>query len=305
MKTFLEQGHGIFLIGAVAGVGVLCKWCLLFYYAGIGQACKAFAETKNKTIAFIRTDLEKRKNEEVGIKSAMIYTECRLAERRVLGIRVGALEILADQSLLLVLLCGVLVAFSCVLSGCEDKIVFQPLFFSGVLIFLMIAADLIMGLKEKRRRVRLSIRDYIENKWASGTVCVELSEEPSAKEIRRQKKAERKEEKANKKLHRTEEKTCKKAQKVRRVKERQVSSKHVRGRKNGKAQEEKRRLTEELLRERRQLEARQLAQQRNKEIPGEIMKEEEPVREEAAATTENIEMTYEMLLSEVIAEYLA
>lgn len=323
MRELLEQGYGMFLIGAVTGVGVLCKLGLFFYYSGIGQACKQFAETKNKTIAYIREDLEKRKNAELGIKSAMIYTECRLAERKVLGIRLGALEILADQSLLLVLLCGVLVAFSCVLSGCENKTVFQPLFFSGVLTFLLIVADLITGLKEKHRRVRLCIRDYIENRWAFGAECCELSEELSDKEMKRQRRAERKAEKKSKR----DEKRSKKVEKVKPVKGKKPSHRAARGKKNGKAQEEKRRLTEELLRERRQLEARHFAQQRNKvraefdeketvveevcvvadqpvvqDVPG---KEEQQVREEAAATTENPEITYEMLLSEVLAEYLA
>lgn len=336
MKELLEQGYGNMIIGAVTGAGVLCKWCLFFYYAGIGQACKKFTDTKNKTIVFIRNDLEKRKNANQGIKSAMIYTECRLAERKVLGIRLGGLETLAEQSLLLVLLSGVLVAFSGVLSGCENETVFRPLFYSSVFVFLMMIADLITGLKEKRRRVRLCIRDYIENRWAPDQECAEWSEEFSAKEIRRQKRAERREEKKQKETARREEREKKKADKVKPVKVKRVSGKSLNGKKNGKAQEEKRRLTEELLRERRQLEARHFAQQRKvcaesaenvtmvqeevnsfvrSGVPEDSVvrsqpvmreeKEQEPVREEAAATTENAGMTYEMLLSEVIAEYLA
>ena len=105
---------------------------------------------------------------------------------------------------------------------------------------------------------------------------------------------------------------------------------NVQSRKKGKAQEEKRRLTEELLRERRQLEARSFAEQRKKEQ--DVQVEVEQIQEEAAAamtqceetvvaekaceTVETLcreaiperkeeELSYEQLLSEVLAEYLA
>ncbi len=353
MRELLEQGYGIILIGAVAGVGVLCRWLLLFYYAGIGRACKAFNRTKNKTIAYIRNDLKMRKNANLGIKSAMIYTECRLAERRVTGVRLGVLEAVTEQSLLLVLLSGVLTAFSGVLSGCDNKQVFQHLFFCGTLTFLMIVLDLLTGFKEKHKRVRLFIRDYIENIWSFDGECAGAAEPLPEKEQKSRSKKERKAEKKSKAEKEGEEKKCKtakirKAEKKKERKFKQEDKKQrkeqkqleklsrkssVNRKKRGKAQEEKRRLTEELLRERRQLEARHFAEQRCREreetvvkeiavvteecvVPAEPeeskerRKEQEQVREEAAAATETgateaVEVTYETLLSEVLAEYLA
>lgn len=346
MRELLEQGYGIVGIGAVAGVGLLCRWILLFYYSGIGQACKEFGRTKNKTVSYIREDLKNRKNANLGIKSAMIYTECRLAERKVLGIRLGVLETVAEQSLLLVLLSGVLIAFLGGLLGCEGKTSFLHLFFCGVITFLVLVADLFTGLKEKHRRVRLQIRDYIENMWAFGAECAGTEEYLPEKEKKRRAKTERnaekkvgeKKKKTSEETKRAKEKKSRRGEKKEARKQRQfekerqrlekkVSHEAKKRRKHGKAQEEKRRLTEELLRERRQLEARHFAQQRNiavaeqeekepvtvaKEcgVPTvsaalpEHDKEQERAREEAAAT-EAVEVTYETLLGEVLAEYLA
>jgi len=337
MRDLLEQSYGIILIGAVAGVGILCRWLLLFYYAGIGRACRGFNRTKNKTIAYIRSDLEMRKNGNLGIKSAMIYTECRLAERRIMGVRLGALEAVAEQSLLLVLLSGVLTAFSGALSGCDNKQVLEHLLFSGTLTFLMIVLDLITGFKEKHKRVRLSIRDYIENIWSVDGECA------GAEETLPEKKKKSKEEKDHKtaKIRRTEKKrdrklkrTEKKQQKEQKQQEKGNRKVSANRKKRGKAQEEKRRLTEELLRERRQLEARHFAEQRSREREETVVKEitvvaeesvvqtesellpdsgnvqgngkeQEQVREEAAAATETVGVTYETLFNEVLAEYLA
>ena len=224
MRELLEQGYGIVGIGAVAGVGMLCRWMLLFYYSGIGQACKEFGRTKNKTVSYIREDLEKRKNANLGIKSAMIYTECRLAERKVLGIRLGALETVAEQSLLLILISGVLIAFLGGLLGCEIKTVFLHLFFCGVIMFLVLVADLFTGLKEKHKRVRLQIRDYIENMWAFGAECAGTEEKVPEKEKKRQAKKERKAEKkaGEKKKKATEETKKTKEKKNHRVEKKEA-----------------------------------------------------------------------------------
>lgn len=119
-----------------------------------------------------------------------------------------------------------------------------------------------------------------------------------------------------------------------------VGTKSGAGRKkNGKAQEEKRRLTEELLRERRQMEARSFAQMRKaeaewqeKEVQAimpeesdrqkvcetevqaalpEMPTEKESRKEAADAAVRAVEeaaatkVSYEMMLSDVLAEYLA
>lgn len=315
MKELLEQGGGFVFIGIVAGVGMLVRVLLFAYYTVLVRACREPGTTKNRTLVYIREELNRRERENLGIKSAAVYTEYRLAECKVCGIRLGILEGIAEQSVFLVMLGGVLVALAGVLWGSNTRSILLGLFVSGVTVLIMLMADLTTGLREKHKRIRLCIRDYIENSPALfgeniSNVLPAVNNE----------KAEKKEERSRKNEAKREAKKEKKeVRNLRRDKPIVQTRK-----KNGKAQEEKRRLTEELLRERRQMEARHLAERREKEqkaVPELVVQEsrdvlskimpkeaEETVKtpvqqaaEEAAATT----ISYETLLREVLAEYLA
>lgn len=255
MRELLEQGVGIAIIGGVTVVGVLNRMLLLGYYGRLGRACTKFGETKQKTVAYIRKDLLRRGEREQEIKNIAVYTEYRLAEGRICGMRVGSLEHAVLYSLFLVGMSSVLVALTGVLTECGYKTVLTILFAGGISVTGLLILDIVTGLREKNKRVRLRIRDYIENGFCAG-----------------EGKAEREEEK--------------KAEKKERVNQRTDKPRTTDKKKHGKAQEEKRRLTEELLRERRQLEARSLAEQRRKEretAVAEPATEQERVQAEAAA----------------------
>lgn len=321
MKELLEQGYGIFCVIGVAGIGFLVRMLLMGYYGKLGRACESFGATKNKTISYIRKDLSFRAKNNIGMKSVTVYTECRLAECKVCGIRLGTLEGISEQSLLLVVLSGVLLAFAGVLWSCDGRQILFLLFTGGVSFLGLLLVDVMTGLREKHKRIRLTIRDYIEN-----GVHMEPCEEVT---VLREKTARKKREKKEK-----VQKTVKANRQI------TVGTKSGAGRKkNGKAQEEKRRLTEELLRERRQMEARSFAQMRKAEAEGQekevqaIMSEEsdrqkvcetevqaalpemptekESRKEAADAAVRAVEeaaatkVSYEMMLSDVLAEYLA
>jgi len=304
MKELLEQGVGVVVIGIMTGIGIVTRMVLFGYYGRLCRACKRMEKTNNKTIVYIKNDLKERVERKQQIKSALIYTECRLTERKVCGIQIGIWESILQQSIWLVLLSGILSAFACVLSGCEREMAISLLFISGGAVFVLLLQDLFGGLREKNKRIRLEIQDYIENCWGIQTEQnVDIAElgRPKKREIRKEKKSER-----------LAEKQC--------LRQGKPKKKHMK--KHGKAQEEKRRLTEELLRERRQLEARSFAEQRRKE------REEENVVQQAQAETAVTEcgkvmgqdiseatvqavsleatedVSYEILLREVLAEYL-
>lgn len=338
MKQFLEQGGEIAFVAVLAGIGVMARILLLVFYTVVGRACRNVQTTRNRTIAYIREELQRRACEEVRIKSAAVYTECRLAERRVLGIRLGILEEIAEQSVLLVLLGGVLTALVGVLRGGDGQGFLYQLALGGMAAFAFLGLDLIVGLREKRKRIRLLIRDALENSKA----FYERNTEGMLSFAKKERDVEKQEEKRKKREKRREDRQKKGKTGV----EKKENTRGLGGKQKGKAQEEKRRLTEELLRERRQMEARQLAQRREKEQKRHFMetveengkKEAETqtmpdgrpeqmmaeamlenvaafyegqekakpdellqAKEEAAATT----LSYESMLHEVLAEYLA
>ncbi len=241
MRELLEQGVGITIIGGVAAVGVLTRLLLLGYYGRLGRACTRFGETKQKTVAYIREDLLRRGEREQEIKNIAVYTEYRLAEGRIFGIRVGSVEHGGLYSLLLVGTSSVLAALAGVLTDCGYRTVLNPLFAGGASVTVLLMLDLITGVREKKKRIRLRLRDYIENCIPEENAAWETGEEKEKQHRKKEEKQERK-------------KNCN-----------GDKPKAAEKKKHGKAQEEKRRLTEELLRERRQLEARSFAEQRRKE----------------------------------------
>lgn len=312
MKILLEQGFGILGIAALTGICILVRLSLFIFYTGLSKACGNFWKSKHKALVYIKKDLKQRADEHQKIKNSMVYTECRLAECKVGIVRLGTLEGMMQQSVLLVPLCGIMIAFAGVLTGCGHREIFSVLFVSGAAVVLLLFLDLCGGVKEKHRRIRLGIRDAIENSRERTEempeVCV--TDVSSKKEKRKEKRTEKRNECKERKESKKENRNSKR---------KQITSGN---RKQGKAQEEKRRLTEELLRERRQMEARSLAELRKREqkeetelqqVCAEAAVTEQPAvhvmperkKEENAESIVPQEFTYETLLSEVLAEYLA
>ena len=269
MKEWLEQGAGVIFIGAAGGIGLAVRMLLFGYYGRLYKACKRFEKSHHKAVVYIKADLKRRGENGQEIKNAMTYTECRLAECRVLGFRIGWLENWLLYSALFVLVCGVMAAFAGTLSGCEERTVLSLLLVNGVTVLGLLATDMVLGLRERYKRIRLMIRDYIDNSWSVRAEWMEdnlLSEELSERSVK--KKEERNI--IRKKKSVSKDKPIK-----------------MKAGKKGKAQEEKRRLTEELLRERRQLEARSFAEQRKRELDMQA----EQVQEEAAVAVVQCEET--------------
>jgi hypothetical protein len=290
MKALLEQSGGVIFVGCMAGLGIAVRLILLVYYGSLSKACKRIEKTKNKTIVCIRDDLKRYEQRNQYIKNTTLYTDCRLAERKVLGIRVGSLEHFWQQSFVLVPLAGVLSALAGVLAGGTEREILFTLFVSCGLTFGLLLADLALGGREKQKRIRLYIKDYIDNRWmcqmSENTAFEEQEDVISVKSGGK----------------RNVKQTAVEKRKDRGKREKPTQRRIAAVKKKGKAQEEKRRLTEELLRERRLLEARSFAEQRRMEREAEVQLQTEQVQEEAAATA--TEVSYETLLSEVLADYL-
>lgn len=288
MKQFLELGGGVAVTGVFFGIGVLARIVLLGYYGLLGHACKRLDSTKNKTVKYIREELKSRMEKGTGMKSAAIYTENCMAERRIAGIRIGSWESSRIQSVLLAMLTGAVCSLGGVLWECDGKRILEMLFAAGGSAAILMVLDLMFGLEEKHKRIRICIREQIENVWLAGLGFTEA--EMGATHVHSAK---------------SEAKEVKKALKESRRSGKRTKQKNA-GKKHCKAQEEKRRLTEELLRERRQLEARQLTERKRNEATVQSISEAK-VEEKVPSMEKSVEedTSYESLLRNVLAEYLA
>lgn len=375
MKELLEQGGGLALTGVMLGIALIARLVLWTYYSLLGAACKNPDTTNHRTLRDIREELLRRLQDGTGVRNVMVYLECRLARAKVLGIRAGIWEGIAERSALLVLLTGALLASGGVLWECEGRMLLAMLFFSVMSAGVLLLLDVFAGLREKRERIRLCIGDYIENcclaewdrQYGKGQAACAVEEPEAAdrrcskgKKLHSDKKETKKEKTLQKQAVRKAKRAVKKEEKARkryfrnsrvragkeRRKEKRLIMQLGKEQKQRlcKAQMEKRRLTEELLRERRQMEARQLAELKSRErareaaflkegealaeeLPEEmpafmeegIALQEESVRlqeeamklpEEAVAESAEAEAaaatesSYEALLREVLAEYL-
>lgn len=304
MKQFLELGGGLVLTGVIFGIGVLARIVLFGYYGLLGHACKRLDGTKNRTVKYIREELKSRLEKGTGIKSVAVYTENCMGEQKFAGIRIGAWESAGMQTVLLVMLTGAVCSLGGMLWECEGKRILEMMFAAGGSAVILMGMDLVFGVKEKHRRSRICIREHIENFWLAGRGLEESESEStevhsSKRELKQAAKAEAKEAKEK----------AREAKKV--LKESiRTAKQNKAGKKKCKAQEEKRRLTEELLRERRQLEAKRIAERKKDESVTPEATEEtilEQVAEEAAAATTvpACDNSFESLLRNVLAEYLA
>lgn len=266
MKELLEQGIGVAVLGGIAGIGAIFRIVWYVYYKILLRACKRMEETKHKTILYIKKDLADRTEAGQTIGNGLVYTECRLAECKVAGLRIVVPEGSIQPSALLPVLSGILFATVGIAVGCDRGTILQMLLCGGTASVGLVLLDLIIRLREKYNRVRLCIRDYIEN---SRTYRKEETQ-PEVMRGNIQKERTRKAEKKEKKHKEVKEKR----KENRKVHDGDKLKKA--GKKHGKAQEEKRRLTEELLRERRQLEARSFAEQRRKKREAEAPEDRVP-----------------------------
>lgn len=288
MKQFLEAGGGLLLTGSLTGLGVLARVVLLSYYSLLGHACRRLHETKNKTVRKMKDGLRKRLEKGNEIRSISVYTEHCMAEQRLAGLRVGVWENVSMQTILLATLTGSVGALGGILWECKAGCILEQLFAVGGSVLLLLTLELVFGISEKRKRVRLCLREYMENVWLPEAALEEqetVSVHSAKRELRKAKREEKK--KAGAAMA---EKKRKKAKK-----------------KRCKAQEEKRRLTEELLRERRMLEARQLTEQKRNEsaVPESPEKPAADEKEQAVAEAAATDISYESLLRNVLSEYLA
>ena len=92
MKEWLEQGGGLMILGTVTGIGVLVRMLLFGYYRRLHKECRRFEKSRHRMIVYIREDLKRRVAKGQEIKNAMTYTECKMEECKVLGLRISWME---------------------------------------------------------------------------------------------------------------------------------------------------------------------------------------------------------------------
>lgn len=269
MKQCLEQGTGVLLCILLPAVGAVTKLVLYGYYTWLEQACQKIRETENRQIQSFRTELRHRKKNGIGVGTGDSYTVFYMRGLKIAGISVASMERIGGYSALMSLIFGGILSAAGVYFGCDGGRVVGLLFLGTAAAAGLLLIDLFFGVEEKKKRICFCMEDY------------------AAYILSKEENSEKKEQVLAFPL----------------TKEESQAETSGKARKEGRAQEEKRRLTEELLKERRQLSARQYIE----EVPN-TDTEKEPasaaVREDVTEKQDNTEK-YEKILRSVLAEFLS
>lgn len=317
MKQILEQGTGVLLCAALPAAGAVLRLAVFGYYTWLERACQRINETENRTIHRLKTEINHRKKNGIGVGTEDAYTVFYLNTCSFAGISIQTMErICSSSALLSLLVCAILSGAGAYL-GCATERVIGMLLLGAACATGLLLMDLFLGAEEKKKRILFYFEDLVRNIQGKPEEDKKKDAErvlafPLITEINRTGNAEKTTEMED--VRRETKTGVPAAKKEENGKRAEMTGKN---RKEGRAQEEKRRLTEELLRERRQLSARQYIEETaasetaafGKGTFGAEVLETEPgniqkAREECAVT-ENDTDKYEKILRSVLAEFLS
>ena len=163
MDKLLEQGYAILLIAVVAVAGMMARSILLGYYRGILNACGNMSSTKNKAIRCLREQFVNRYQAEFGVHNVDIFVDKYLINCRLCGILLSTWENFCGQTLWCSLLFSALSAFLTMMYGLSSKLILSTIFAGLCGTTLLILFDGMGQLSTKKRRLRIQLRDYLEN----------------------------------------------------------------------------------------------------------------------------------------------
>ena len=163
MDKLLEQGYAMWLIAVVAVAGMVARSILLAYYKTILVACGNMSSTKHKAIRCIREQFVHRYQAEFGVHNVDIFVDKYLMNCRLCGILLSTWENFCGQTLWCCLLFSALSAFLTMLYELSSTLILSTIFTGLCGTTLLILFDGIGQLSTKKRRLRIQLRDYLEN----------------------------------------------------------------------------------------------------------------------------------------------
>lgn len=305
MKQFLEQGMGTALCAILPAAGFVLRLVLYGYYTSLENACQKIKETENRTIHKLRAELRRRRKNGERTEPESVYTDFYLSTCRFAGMPVQTLERISRGAAWMSLLVGCVLSGACMYFGSEVKYALGMLFLGVVLTTVLLLIDLFFGISEKKQRIQFYFGEYAkeffaetggeaEKKSSDRVLAFPLKFEKNKPEPEEEELEEAEPKKETRRSTAKKDDAGKKAEGA------------VKSRKEGKAQEEKRRLTEDLMKERRQISSRQYTSDDGEVmVQGKSLLETSEAAKEEYAATENDTERFEKMFRGMLLEMLA
>lgn len=163
MDKFLEQGYAMKLIVVILAIGVVARCALWGYYKSMLLACGKMNSTKHYVIQHLREQFISRYQAEFGVQNVDIFVDKYLINCRLFGILLSTWESICGQTLWDILLIAALGSFLALLHNLSETLILSTIFAGICGTSLLVIFDGIGQLSTKKRRIRLQMRDYLEN----------------------------------------------------------------------------------------------------------------------------------------------
>ena len=326
MGKLLEQGYAIWLLIAVAAAGIMARSILWGYYKRMLMACQNMSSTKNKVIRCMREQFVNRYQAEFGVHNVDIFVDKYLTNCRLCGILLSTWENFCGQTLWCSLLFSALGAFLSMLYELSSKLILSTIFVGLCGTTLLILFDGVGQLSTKKRRLRIQLRDYLENcfrvrlekefenlkQTGEPKNRVKIAEAQLAITdealYKKQQKKLRKEEEVQQKQEVKEQKQEARFQKHKEKRAKKWTARTERTAKRTEKQERRKWDAAEKNRLREELKAHRIQPQESvKELAAASIEEEKRENRQADTLLQNVqeEKKWEELIEDVLKEYLS
>lgn len=163
MLQFLETGRALYVLAAICGLGILCRWIVRNLYKRLIKESDNMAMTKNRYLKDFKQKSENTYRLNQGIENTKVFMEKQLYNYRFAGLSLNGWGNLAAQLTLLCFLMGGAASFASYWYRCDTYYI--VLYSSvGILTGLMtMILDHGINIPEKRNQLLISLQDYLEN----------------------------------------------------------------------------------------------------------------------------------------------
>lgn len=163
MQQFLVTGHALYVVAAVCGLGVLCKWVTRILYKRLIKEAGNLAMTKNRNLKMLRQRVENTYRTNAGVGNMSAYLERQMYDFKFLGFTLNRWADFSNQMTFLCFLTGGIAAFLSYWYRSDSYyiVLYGSMgILAGVFILMV---DSGVNLNEKREQLLIALEDYMDN----------------------------------------------------------------------------------------------------------------------------------------------
>lgn len=158
-----EQNMFIYVMLGLCTVGILIKFVLAKVYKTLVKASENVGTSKNKLIQSMKKKFEAFYKLKIGVNNVDIFVDKYILHHKLCGVFLSTWENICGQLLVLTVLIGSISTILGLIYECGKIQILSTFTVSLLTVGLLILLEGILNIGGKRERLRLNIKDYLEN----------------------------------------------------------------------------------------------------------------------------------------------